>query len=156
MSEIAVPPKKDGRGGRRAGAGKPRGSRNKKTLERQAAIAAQIDRIKDGGGQTGKETLEKLMAVAQDCMISERRDLGKENVPNQEDHWKRFGEWFDRTAYCAKELAKYQSPTFKAVAVMAPAPTDPMTKTVEGKVATLPGAEDAADVYQKLIGGRAA
>ena len=34
---------------------------------------------------------------------------------NANGDWDRFGAWFDRTAYCAKELAKYQSPTIKAV-----------------------------------------
>jgi hypothetical protein len=40
---------------------------------------------------------------------------GKAQKDNPNGDWDRFGAWFDRTAFCAKELAKFQSPQIKAV-----------------------------------------
>ena len=40
---------------------------------------------------------------------------GKAQKDKSNGDWDRFGAWFDRTAFCAKELAKFQSPQIKAV-----------------------------------------
>lgn len=56
-------------------------------------------------------------------------DIANGAPQNPDGDWARFGEWFDRTVYCAKELAKFQSPQIKAV----DAPTPPPENKSDGK-----------------------
>jgi hypothetical protein len=146
------------RGGFRPGAGRKKGSKNRVIQEREAAIGSQIDRIR-AGARTGEETLGKLMKLAEGCMALHRptpkREILTGGQKNPDEDWDRFGQWFDRCAYVSKELAKYQSPTFKAIAVMAPAPTEEPRPFADGNVTRIPDAEDAERVYLRMIGAAA-
>lgn len=74
-------------------------------------------------------------------------------------NWDTFGQWFDRTVFCAKSLAPYQSPTFRAIVVTAPG--EEMTVPQHTETLIEASAEAGEEVqaqrtYFKMIqGGRA-
>lgn len=108
-------------GGRIAGV-----SRNKAVIEREINAAQVIDRARKEGRDLAVTVLERLMNLAEGATGLNRptpaRDAAKGVQQNPDGDWDRFGQWFDRTAYCAKELAKYQSPQIKAMEAPTPAP----------------------------------
>lgn len=99
--------------------GRQRGTLNKATLEKLAVAAQTIDSARRGETELAKDVLERMMKLAEGAAGVNRpvtaADVAAGRQQNPEGSWERFGEWFDRTVYCAKELAKYQSPTFKAI-----------------------------------------
>lgn len=112
--------------GRKKTGGRLKGSKNKTTLEREAAAA--VDAARGQQRELAKDVLERLMKVAEGATSlnkpTTQAELARGVAANPDGDWERFGAWFDRTAYCAKELAKYQSPQIKAVDAPAP-PPDP-------------------------------
>lgn len=103
------------------GGGRKPGTPNKKTIEMAAIAAAQIDAARASGKPLAKDVLQKMMEIAEGATGLHKPQQGTDGrIIDGTGDWPLFGEWFDRTVYCAKELAKYQSPTFKAVAVYAP------------------------------------
>lgn len=110
--------------------GRQKGTPNKATRERQINAAAEIDRARREGRELAKDVLERFMKLAEGACAVNRptaaEDIAKGKAENPDGDWGRFGEWFDRTVYCAKELAKYQSPQIKGVDAPAP-PPDPKT-----------------------------
>jgi hypothetical protein len=115
-------------GGPRPGGGRPKGLKNRATIEREINAAQVIDRARKEGRDLAVTVLERLMNVAEGACGLNRpttaRDIAAGAKSNQDGDWNRFGEWFDRTAYCAKELAKFQSPQIKAMDAPTP-PPDP-------------------------------
>ena len=115
-------------GGPRPGGGRPKGQKNRATIEREINAAQVIDRARKEGRDLAVTVLERLMNVAEGATGLNRPISAKEAAggaqPNPDGDWGRFGEWFDRTAYCAKELAKFQSPQIKAMEAPTP-PPDP-------------------------------
>jgi hypothetical protein len=115
-------------GGPRPGGGRPKGQKNRATIEREINAAQVIDRSRKEGRDLAVTVLERLMNVAEGAAGLNRptaaRDLATGAKANPDGDWNRFGEWFDRTAYCAKELAKFQSPQIKAMEAPTP-PPDP-------------------------------
>src|SRR6266571_8968744 len=94
------------RGGRRAG------SRNKATIRREIIEKAALERqiaARVIAPMQGKLTLEELFGLALERMHAAMAD-GAEG-------YDRFVEWFERTLSVAKELTKYQSPQYRAIAM---------------------------------------
>lgn len=108
--------------------GKIKGSKNKTTIERELKAAGVIDAARKEGRELATSVLERLMKIAEGATGVNRpvtdKEIAEGKARNPDGDWGRFGEWFDRTAYCAKELAKYQSPQIRAVDAPAP-PPDP-------------------------------
>jgi hypothetical protein len=108
-------------GGPRPGAGRPKGSRNKTTIQREI-VEAQVRAQRVAAGVAipvlAKEKLELLLSMAWRHM-EEALAAGK-----AED----YVGWFERAGAMAKALAPYQSPQLKALAVahadMRPSPID--------------------------------
>ena len=154
------------RGGSKPGAGrggrKP-GIKNKLTIEREALAAqAIIDGAKKHGAPViGKDVLERLVRVAEQAVYLHQPTTEAEKLkgvqPNPDGDWERFGDWFDRTAFVAKELAKYQSPTFKAVMVStSPGESNPPQKQIEGQANGATGEDrlqKASQSYLMLVKG---
>lgn len=149
-----------GRGGPRPGAGRKPGTPNKATTERLLRAAQEIDSARRGEKELAKDVLERMMKLAEGAAGVNRpttqSDINEGKQTNPDGDWNRFGEWFDRTAYCAKELAKYQSPTFKAIAVhVVPDQTNvplalPAPQT-GGNVVAIDDPESAMRVYKRMI-----
>jgi len=105
--------------GPRPRGGRPKGSKGKATIERELKAAQQIDKARREGRELAVTVLENLMNIALGATGLNRptpqADLLTGRAANPDGDWDRFGAWFDRTAFCAKELAKYQSPQIRAV-----------------------------------------
>lgn len=110
--------------------GKPKGTKNKSTIERELQAARDlVEQVKTGkldGQELAKDVLGRFMRLAEGAAgefmptPSAQKAQGKPENPNKD--WDRFGEWVDRVIYCAKELAKYQSPALRAILVPAAPP----------------------------------
>lgn len=111
--------------GKRSG-GRTKGTPNKATLEKQINAAQAIDKARREGRDLAVTVLENLMNIALGATGLNRPTPKGQEGPNgqinQNGDWDRFGAWFDRTAYCATQLAKYQSPQIKAVDIPTAAP----------------------------------
>ena len=108
--------------------GRKKNTPNKATLERQINAAQVIDRARKEGRDLAVTVLERLMNVAEGATgltrPTAKAEIAAGRAANPEGNWDLFGQWFDRTAYCAKELAKFQSPQIKAMEAPTP-PPDP-------------------------------
>ena len=113
-------------GGARPGAGRKRGGKNKATIEREINAAAVIDRARKEGRELAVDVLERIMKLCEGAAGAFRpttqRDVAAGNPTNPDGNEPVFGQWVDRWTYCAKELAKYQSPQVKAIEQPAPPP----------------------------------
>jgi hypothetical protein len=112
--------------------GRTKGPKNKSTVDRQKLgfIADENDAAMAGNEEVGVDALKECLAVSEGAM-EYYRPLGMGGQPNKDKakgrqceadlninedlQWKAYGEWHDRRVYCAKELAKYQSPTVRAM-----------------------------------------
>jgi hypothetical protein len=108
------------------GSGRVKGTPNKATTERM--IANQIDGARAGRIELAKDVLQRAMKLAEEVAARNRPQPANGKSKAIRAAWALYNEWFDRWVFCAKELAKYQSPTFKAVAVM---PANPQ-ETING------------------------
>lgn len=154
-----------GSGGPRPNSGRKRGTRNKKTILREQRaereVAAIIEKHRAGEIVLGKDVLARMMQFAEGTTgllrpTSQREAIaGKERNPDGD--WTRFGEWFDRWFHCARELAKYQSPTFRAIAVSAPEEQAQQGTTIdaalEDELSDGEGAARAGATYLRLVKG---
>ncbi|MHB8272699.1 hypothetical protein [Bradyrhizobium sp.] len=136
--------------------GRPKGAKNKATIEREVNAAQVIDRARKEGRDLAVTVLERLMNVAEGACGLNRpvpaKDLAAGAKENPDGDWGRFGEWFDRTAYCAKELAKYQSPQLKAIAVMeAPQVVAPVPHRAGDNVVYLDDPAALGRVYSQMV-----
>jgi hypothetical protein len=114
------------------GRGRPPGMKNKATIERELRLsiereidmAAMIDAAKAGRREMAKDVLARAMIYAEGATGNYRpkmkKETGRDDNPDG-DH-QLFGQWFDRWVFCAKEVAKYQSPQIKSVDAPTPAP----------------------------------
>jgi hypothetical protein len=110
--------------------GRKAGTLNRATVERQEMAARTLDKAKAAGRPLAKDRLDELLEIALGAMtahqpitrdmVKKARALGNKTVKESRGNWTDFGEWWDRAAYVAKELAKFQSPTYKAVSVETP------------------------------------
>jgi hypothetical protein len=116
-----------GRGGYRPGGGRPKGSLSKATTEAREKAARLLDAARSGKAPKplAKDILEDAMFIAKGAtasfqrvtpeQVEEARAAGNLKARPQNGDIDKFGEWFDRMVYAATQLAKYQSPTFRAI-----------------------------------------
>jgi hypothetical protein len=113
-------------GGARPGSGRKKGVKSKLTMAREEFVAQQLDKARNTGRKLPTDTLEEFLEIAKGATGVNRPTSQKEindgRAPNPDGDWTRFGEWFDRAVYCARELAKYREPQIRAVDAPAPPP----------------------------------
>jgi hypothetical protein len=134
------------RGGARPGGGRPKGVKNRSTIEREINAAQVIDRARKEGRDLAVTVLERLMNVAEGAA-----GLNRPPASGKGGNWDLFGEWFDRTAYCAKALADYQSPKLRAVHVFAQPAPEAIQRQDGGNVVTLDDPVALARVYANTV-----
>jgi hypothetical protein len=109
--------------------GRAKGTKNRTTVERELIAAEvarrQTSRAREQGHELAVEVMERYMREFEDG-AAHFRPVAEEEVaagkkPNPNGDWAKYGEWAERVVACAKELAKYQSPQLRAIAI-APAP----------------------------------
>lgn len=110
------------RGGKRPGAGRPRTKPNRSTVTAAEIAKAEIEQARAEGRVLAKDRLEKYLDVCEGAMSIFRPNQDGTIAPGSVQNWDRFAEWMDKSIYCAKELAKYQSAQYRAIAAMS-APT---------------------------------
>ena len=102
------------RGGKRSNAGRKRGGKNRKTIEREILATKFVKQVKL---ELGELAIDKLHRYSEICEAEFKKLKPKRGKPS-----KLYGEWIDRAIYVAKELAQYQSAKIKAmVSIQAPA-----------------------------------
>ena len=113
---IAILPRGSKPGERRGG--RRKGSRNKATIERELLAQRVLQNAPAGAIQQaplGKEVLEQYM-VAFDALAQHYRPIPES--PNSDEA--KFTKFATATCDCARALAPYQSPTYRAVMLSSP------------------------------------
>lgn len=106
--------------------GRAKGVKNRAVVEREL-LAEQARQQAEAGREKGKplakDVLENLMGVFLGLASTFKEQIDKApEHPNVDDRINKFERWALHTMNTAIALAKYQSPTMQAVAVVAPAP----------------------------------
>jgi hypothetical protein len=144
------------RGGLRPNAGRKLGSLSKSTIERAKRAEFEMSAARESGKKLAKDVLEEFMflfagiaATAQPIPAGMAVPAGKKPNPRTFEKYARLA------VETAAALARYQSPTFKAVLTAeAPQPA-PDPKMIEGKVLELPtDAMSGSRLYQRMVNGR--
>jgi hypothetical protein len=109
-------------GGKRPGAGRPKGSRNKGPKRAQYGVLAIAKEVLPAmgreapGKKLGKEVLEEFMLVARGMAAKyQPAPPGQPRNPHQNET--KFLTYAEMAIKCASDLAEYQSPKFRAIAV---------------------------------------
>lgn len=146
-------------GGKKTG-GRTKGTPNKKTVQKLNELSDRASEIVRSKEKRGIEVLNELMKTAMSFAAMEQRKLleyqgGIDMAPQQMRD--RFWKAMECAGVFAKELARYQDPTFKAIAVIPPPPPprDPApgdgAKTIEGKAVRLDDPVAVARIYQQMV-----
>lgn len=134
--------------------GRAKGTPNKATTERALIAEAEVIKHEVNGKKLAKDVLEDFMflfagmaAAYQPLPPGSPVPLGRE--PNEG----KFEKWATLAVKTAADLAKFQSPTFKAVAVSMAQPLPKSGgKTIEGKVIKLDQIS-ISKVYRQIVAG---
>jgi hypothetical protein len=115
-------PKGGSKPGERRG-GRRKGTPNKATLEKALIASRTVSEAKTSGKKLAKEVLEDLMHTF--VSMAEHYKPTPPEAERQNPHADEgmFVQYAKHIIDCAKSLAPYQSPTFRAV-VVAPGPTE--------------------------------
>jgi hypothetical protein len=104
------------------GAGRPKGSRNKGPKRAQYGVLAIAKEVLPAMGRAapgkrlGKEVLEEFMMIARGMAARyQPAPPGQPRNPHQNET--KFLTYAEMATKCASDLAQYQSPRFKAIAV---------------------------------------
>lgn len=110
-----------GRGGYRSHSGRKKGSLNKATVEQIEIAERNLRQAKESGRKLAKEVLEEFMHVFAG-MAAAHQPLppGAVAQSGYTPDVEKFEAYSARAIECAKALAPYQSPTFRAVITSPP------------------------------------
>lgn len=129
------------------GSGRARGTKNRATIEKEriaAEIAARtVADARVAGRKLGKDILDDFANLFYSMAAKFQA-----NLPNDEDKFLRYA---GLAVDCAHKLAPFQSPTFRAVAIVAPAPQDVRPGAVIDNVIPLNDPIATARVYRRLV-----
>lgn len=104
--------------------GRVKGTPNKKTVEKALEAERAVAEAKASGRKLGKEMLDDFMhTFAGMAAVYQPLPPGVEAVPQgRAPNEEKFERYARLTIDAAKELAKYQSPQFRAIAIAPPPP----------------------------------
>lgn len=114
---------------------------SKTTIEKAVIAERVMNEAAMTGRKLAKEVLEEFMVLFSGLAASYQPQASVPNAPLQAGDMKRwtesghepfFEKYADKAVLAAHHLAKYQSPTFKAIEVHAPAPLIGTAGTIEG------------------------
>lgn len=135
--------------------GREKGTPNKATIERALIAEATAADARINGKKLAKDVLEEFMFLFAG-MAAAHQPLPPNAVspPGHKADEAKFEKWARLACAQAAELAKYQSPTFRAVQVTAsqPLPNSPGGKQIDGEVIRLDQLS-IAKVYRQIVGG---
>jgi hypothetical protein len=114
------------KGGKREGAGRKAGKKNRLTVLRQTKQAEAIAQIVDSGKPLAVTVLQKAMEFAEGAVAAYRptmnSDIAAGKTKNPDGSPEEFGKWFDRWFKCIETMARYQTPTMRAIDAPTPPP----------------------------------
>jgi hypothetical protein len=134
--------------GRKTG-GRTRGTPNKATIEKALVAAARAIDAKAAGRKLAKEVLEDFMLLFAG-MAAHFQAAPPGTPPNPYADEGSFWKCSEGAIDCAAKLAAYQSPTFKAVAVV-PQPALSSTDFERRNIAKLNDPVAAAQAYRRMM-----
>lgn len=139
------------RKGERPG-GRTKGTPNRITVEAAEIARISTEQAKARGVKLGKEMLEDyMMAFHNQAVVFQPLPPGVA-IPGRTPDPQQFMAWGKLVVETAKELAKYQSPTFRAIAVVAPPPGSDKPPMISGdNVITIKDAQALSRVYQNMV-----
>lgn len=137
--------------------GRAAGTPNKATIEKTLRAEFELTQARDTGKKLAKDVLDEFMMLfagmaAHHQPIPPGQPIPAGRVPDED----KFEKWARLAVETAADLAKYQSPTFRAIAVSMPPPLPvaPEPKTIGGKVLEMPkDAISRSRLYQRLVNG---
>jgi len=151
---MTKPTGKGNRGGAGRGQGRKPGIPNKATVERALEAAKQNAEAKANGKKLAKEVLEEFMLLfAGMAAAYQPLPPGTPVPPGREPNEAKFITYAKLATDTAADLAPYQSPTFRAIGVMAPNPDlrpGDGAKTI-GSSSKKMNAVEAARAYRLLM-----
>lgn len=143
-------------------AGRSKGTPNRVTVEAAEIARISNEQAKARGVKLGKEMLEDYMMAFHNVAATYQNRIAQAlqaqqaglngSGPAQADI-DAFKDWGGLVVSTAKELAKYQSPTFRAIAVVAPPPGSEKSAPVisADNVITIKDAQALSRVYQNMV-----
>lgn len=137
--------------------GKAKGTPNKATVARAVQAEADVIKHQVSGKKLAKDMLDDYMLAFHAVAASYQRSLAdafQAGVKPAQADLDAFMKWGELVVDTAAQLAKYQSPTFKAIQVNAPMPLpkDAGGKIIEGTVIKLDEIS-ISKVYRQLVAG---
>jgi hypothetical protein len=141
--------KTDGMARGRKSGGRRRGTPNKATTERALIAARTVADAKAAGKKLAKEILEDFMLLFAG-MAAHFQPAPPSAAPNPHADEDNFWKCSEAAIDCADKLAPYQSPTFKAVAVVPPPAPSPV-QLERGHITRLDDPVALAEVYRRLV-----
>ena len=153
-----------GHGGARQGAGGKRGQKNATVRKiEEANVKEQIEaalltaeKLRNSRKKLAREELEEFVPILKGTVARfQQRALGPDGsgAPDQPgfrpEAWATLKGWMEFYVYALNTLADFQSPKFKAIAVMAPPPAPPVER--RDNVVQLDDPVALARVYQRRI-----
>lgn len=146
------------RGGARVNAGRKPNVPNKATIERTLRAEQEMLQARDTGKKLAKDVLDEFMLLFAGMAAHHQPIPPGQPIPaGREPNEDKFEKWARLAVETAADLAKYQSPTFRAIAVSMPPPLPavPDQKTIDGKVIEMPkDAISRSRLYQRVVNGR--
>lgn len=111
--------------------GRVKGTKNKRTIEKALEAERAVAAAKASGRKLAKEMLDDFMHLfAGMATVYQPLPPGTVEIPRgHKPDEPQFEKYARLTVDCATQLAKYQSPTFRAI-VVAPAPEQPDPNTL--------------------------
>jgi hypothetical protein len=140
-----------------AGPGRPKGSPNKRTVQKMIEASQQVAQIKKLKQKKATEVLNDLIQTAMGMVALYQRKVMTEAglIPDAKaEDIAMFKDFMLCAGTFAKALAPFQDPTFKAITVTAaalPGPPGEDAKLVEGKVIEIDDPQAAARVYARMM-----
>ena len=135
--------------GRKTG-GRRRGTPNKATIERALIAARTVADTRAEGKKLAKEVLQEFMELFAG-MAAYYQPTPAHLPPNPNENEPQFLRYAGLAVECAKAVAPFQSPTFKAIAVVPPPPPPPEPATIDGKVIRLDDPVAVGNIYRRMV-----
>lgn len=137
--------------------GKAKGTRNSATIARALEAEADVIRHQVSGKKLAKDMLDDYMLAFHAVAASYQRSLAdafQAGVKPTQADLDAFMKWGELVVDTAAQLAKYQSPTFRAIQVNAPAPLpkDTNGKIIEGTIIHLDQIA-ISKAYRQIVAG---
>lgn len=140
-------------GGRKAGPGRPKGTPNKRTVQKLLEASNDLAAIERLGQKKATAVLNELMQTSLNLAQDYHKKILLKN-PMSSD-FEHFWKAMDSAGVFAKALAPYQQPQFKSVAISLGTPGIPdpaeSAKEVKGKVIKMDDPNAVARIYQQTV-----